>query len=170
MDRSENITISKATPADAAKIREIQEAGWISAYVSEVNKITTQDIKDREFTTKEKIQELKDRIAENENCWKATVDGKIVGYTTPSVREGKHRVGSMYIHPNYQRQGIGAKLMEKVLETHEGHDIYLNVATYNDAAKNFYKKHGFEETGETKDYPLNEEQIIPTVEMVKKAD
>jgi len=56
----------------------------------------------------------------------------------------------------YRGRGIGAKLLRQILEYAETRrsiaDVFLHVQSSNEDAMTFYKKQGFEVTGEIKDY------------------
>jgi ribosomal protein S18 acetylase RimI-like enzyme len=69
--------------------------------------------------------------------------GQIVGYcaTVPGWIE------HLYVHPDYQRQGIGTALLEKAMEADR--DLQLWMFARNEAARSFYTKHGFREVTRT---------------------
>jgi ribosomal protein S18 acetylase RimI-like enzyme len=73
----------------------------------------------------------------------------IVGYAIFSVsdsqdsRFGKKRINSVYllrigVRINSQRQGIGRKLVDYLLDTYPEHALSLDVSTDNITALNFY--------------------------------
>jgi len=157
--------IREATQKDADSIRRIQHDTWLSAYVNEEFDITPKDIEAKNFLSKESLKKTHTFLKKNPNCWVAEVEDKVVGFVWPQIKEGKHRVGSIYILPDYQGMGIGSEFMEKVFEVHKGHDIYLNVVAYNKSAVKFYEKFGFKKTGKKKDHPMPYGKVVPTVEM-----
>jgi len=163
------IKIRKATQKDAYAIRRIQHDTWLSAYVNDEYDITSEDIEAKNFLSKESIEKTYKFLKENPNCWVAEVEGKVVGFVWPQIKDRKHRVGSIYILPDYQRMGIGSRFMNKVFKVHKGYDIYLNVVAYNKSAIKFYEKFGFKKTGEKKDHPMPNGKVIPTVEMIRKS-
>ena len=81
----------------------------------------------------------------------AEVDGEVVGFTHGIVQGDEGDVLRMYVHPDYQGEGIGSALHERLAERLEDADVEriraLDLAS-NDAAREFYEKHGFEETDE----------------------
>ena len=81
----------------------------------------------------------------------AEVDGAVVGFTHGIVQGEEGDVLRMYVHPDYQGEGIGSALHERLVERLEDADVEriraLDLAS-NDAAREFYEKHGFEETDE----------------------
>lgn len=53
-------------------------------------------------------------------------------------------IGRMYVHPSAQNQGLGAKLMERLLEPLEpGTKLSLTVEPQNKSAIEFYRRFGF---------------------------
>lgn len=50
-------------------------------------------------------------------------------------------ISGLFIETDYQRQGLGASLIEKAKQVHS--ELFLNVYTENEAAVQFYEKHGF---------------------------
>ena len=54
------------------------------------------------------------------------------------------------VNPDYQRNGIGAQLIQYLQEKYKR--IYLEVSSENDNAISFYKKHNFRQNGLRKNY------------------
>lgn len=69
----------------------------------------------------------------------AEINGKVVGF---SGYYGS-LVSWLIVDPEYYRQGIGRKLLHKVL-SYLGEKAYLNVAKFNEPAKNLYFSEGFQ--------------------------
>lgn len=84
------------------------------------------------------------------------------------VYQSQNRVGSIYILQSYQNRGIGKKLMQLVLDTFPGKNIYLHVQTENQQAISFYEKLGFVKTTDlpteyfdnAKTKPLNQVEMV----------
>ncbi|MBE9062904.1 GNAT family N-acetyltransferase [cf. Phormidesmis sp. LEGE 11477] len=53
----------------------------------------------------------------------------------------------LLVHPDYQQQGIGGKIMELLAKNYEGMHMQMLVAEYETTA--FYQKCGFERAGKT---------------------
>ncbi|MFM2358702.1 MAG: hypothetical protein RLY16_695 [Bacteroidota bacterium] len=65
----------------------------------------------------------------------------------------------IYVRHQYQGQGIAQRLMDFALQfANDGHYevIWLGVWEHNYRAQKFYKKYGFEPTGDTHDFPIGE--------------
>ncbi|MDR0857046.1 MAG: GNAT family N-acetyltransferase [Mycoplasmataceae bacterium] len=79
---------------------------------------------------------------------------KIIAFSTIKA---KH-IESIFVLPEYIRQGIGSKIVEYAKQKHEVETVDVN--KQNENAINFYKKHGFVISGETdkdafgKGYPI----------------
>lgn len=81
---------------------------------------------------------------------------------------GTQQVGSMYVDKNWHGKGVGGALMQRIIEWADpAKPIELGVVAYNERAKAFYRKWGFEEI------PGSEtlfDSKIPEVKMVRKGD
>ena len=83
-------------------------------------------------------------------AWKHRHPTASVGYWVDDVLVGATIVQSktleyIFIHPAFQNQGIGTILLNTVLNNCS--TIYLT-AVKDQAVRSWYKKHGFEQTGE----------------------
>ena len=58
-------------------------------------------------------------------------------------------VGGLFIHPKWQRRGIGTALMNKAKSLHD--TLELEVFEANEQGRSFYAKYGFELIGKDKD-------------------
>ncbi|MCP4355812.1 MAG: GNAT family N-acetyltransferase [Proteobacteria bacterium] len=48
----------------------------------------------------------------------------------------------LFVHPSHRRKGVAITILDQILSSLTG-EIRLNVAKYNEAAINLYKKYGF---------------------------
>lgn len=149
----DKIIIERAKPEDAEAIFNVQRQTWLDTYPNKVAGITVNDIRLRldgengELIQKN-IERWRDNMKENA-IFVAKVNNNVVGFAGTYIRDGQRRIGSLYILPEFQDTGIGGKLLnEAVLWFGRSENIYLDVASYNHKAINFYKKFGFENTGE----------------------
>jgi GNAT superfamily N-acetyltransferase len=132
---SQSLVVERAMPEDAEAIMILKREAWLDAYANEQLGITVDDIR-KKFTD--------DMLAEGIENWKhgiaseaegsermtfvARIDGKVVGYTSPVIEDGRRRIGAMYISPDAQGEGAGGKLLAKALEWHgNDKDVYLHV-------------------------------------------
>ncbi len=174
-------SVQPAKPEDAEGIFDVQRLTWIATYPNAEAGITEEDIRVRVEgehgeLIPQKIERWRSGIEAtgNERATFVVRDNdKVVGFVAPGIRDGQRRIGAIYVLPETQGKGVGGKLLQKALEWHgRDEDIFLHVATYNHNAIDFYKKNGFEETGnEIKDEvaQLDNGKEIPEIEMVLKA-
>jgi ElaA protein len=73
------------------------------------------------------------------------VDGKLVGTARIFVDEDPMVVGRVAVHPDYQRQGIGTKLMEHVQAWLDGRAAELHAQAY---LEQWYARLGWERFGD----------------------
>lgn len=84
-------------------------------------------------------------------------DGVVKGVIRISGRE----VEKLYVEPQFQRQGIGAKLLEFAVRKLEVSELWA--LEYNTRGISFYQKNGFKLTGEK----IMEDEWIPLLKMVR---
>lgn len=82
------------------------------------------------------------------------VDESIVGYSILSLAAGEAHIMNISVHPNFQRQGAGKKMMEHLIEyaRPRAEQILLEVRPSNPGAIELYRKLGFREIGVRKNY------------------
>lgn len=88
---------------------------------------------------KEDIASIYLPIAET---WVYEKDGKVVGFIALIENE----VGGIFVHPDYQRKGIGRSLMDYASNIRK--PLVLNVFEDNSIGRDFYDKYGFVKIGE----------------------
>ena len=80
---------------------------------------------------------------------------ELLAFSITSIVADECEILSMSVAPQYHRQGYGDKLMAFLLghaKQQKAAKIYLDVNVNNDPAIQYYKKHGFEQTGVRKQY------------------
>ena len=77
----------------------------------------------------------------------AEVDGEVVGVTSAGPHEGRLVMWKLYVLPDRQGRGIGARLLEAVVEGARGvyPEIRLAYIDGNTTARDFYSHKGFVE-------------------------
>lgn len=88
-------------------------------------------------------------------CWVLSENNVILGYGLLSVSAGEAHVLNICIRTDMQRKGLGERLMRHLIkEARRTHcdSIYLEVRVTNFGAIHLYKKLGFAQVGERKDY------------------
>lgn len=78
------------------------------------------------------------------------VDDKVVGYYRLHEEEKKVELDDFYILPSFQNQGIGSKVMTKLIDEVKL-PIFLYVFNQNKGAIAFYERFGFKKVQEVSD-------------------
>jgi ribosomal protein S18 acetylase RimI-like enzyme len=169
------IHIYDAVPDDVEGIIEVQKITWLATYPNEEYGITLDDIKEKDFSSQERIKRWKKGIETqtNENhMWVAKDSKTVVGFCSTTKKDGKHEIRAIYILPDYQGKGVGRKLITAALNwLGEDKEVFINVAKYNNSSIEFYKRVGFKEIGDvasTEIAKLPSGKIIPEIRMIKK--
>lgn len=96
-----------------------------------------------------------DLIPDQRMYWVALNDGRVVGYSGVAVIDDFADVATIAVAQDFQRQGIGSMLFQKILDyakDHEVRRVFLEVRTNNQTAIDMYKKNGFEIVAERPNY------------------
>ena len=125
---SPNMMIEKATVSDAEEILSLQKL----AYRSEAEIHNDFNIPPLVQT----LEEIKNDYS-NQIFLKATADGKIRGSVRAFGKEGTCYIGRLIVHPDFQNQGIGTKLMAKIEEIFEDAKRF-ELFTGHKSKKNLY--------------------------------
>jgi [ribosomal protein S18]-alanine N-acetyltransferase len=88
------------------------------------------------------------------DCWVCEECGKVLGYCLVAVAVGEAHILNISVDPAEQKQGIGRKMLEYIIESVRGRaeTIFLEVRPSNVAAINLYQSTGFNEIGIRKGY------------------
>lgn len=145
------ITIKRATIEDITTIRQLLRHTWLDTYkpfLSEkvINKITT--VWHSENAIKSQLEDADNYFA----LAKTQTDEAIGIITIRKIDPSSIFLHRLYIHPKYQRQGIGKQLLDASLEIlHTIKKIVLEVDAFNLRAISFYQKHEFREVERKKE-------------------
>lgn len=89
----------------------------------------------------------------------ATVDGAFAGFAWWLQRGAFGRSGYVKLigaHRNHRSEGVGTALMDAaetaLFDTAGRRDVFLLVSAFNDGARRFYERRGYEEVGTIEEY------------------
>ncbi len=146
------IAIRDAAIEDAPAIARVNYLTWLHTYRGLIPDLEFDSLNVEALTDKWKqnLSMTNPRIG----TFVATSSGSIVAYSRfyPSVDPDDDRnrvatIGSMYVDPEFQREGIGHKLMSAVLDAAKNHgftEATLHVLAANTRAREFYEGLGWE--------------------------
>lgn len=108
------------------------------------NSVTENTLSDPELVTDE---DCLDFITKRGKGWVCEIDGQIVGFSIVDLKE--NNVWALFVHPNYEKRGIGRQLHERMLIWYfkqTSKNLWLGTDPKT-RAENFYRKSGWTETG-----------------------
>lgn len=88
-------------------------------------------------------------------CWLAELEKRVIGYGVMSVVIDESHILNLCVHPDWQGQGLGRKLIQHMLKLarqHGAETAFLEVRKSNQAALALYDGLGFVEIGRRRDY------------------
>jgi len=149
--------IEMATVDEAEEILSLQRL----AYQSEA------EIYD-DFTIpplKQTLKEIK-KDFETQVFLKATLNGRIIGSVRAFLREGTCYIGRLIVHPDFQNQGIGKRLMANIEEMFKGaHRFEIFTGHRSERNLYLYEKLGYQRF---KTVMVNENLTIVFLEKYKR--
>jgi len=108
------------------------------------NSVTENTLSDPALVTDEDCREF---ITVRGKGWVYEVDNAIVGFAIVDMKE--HNIWALFLHPQFERRGIGRQLHDKMLDWYFGQTertVWLGTAP-GTRAESFYRKAGWKETG-----------------------
>lgn len=162
-------SIEAMQPADVVEATKMRLQSWRDTYHNDDLGVTAEWL-DTVIEQELSDERMRERVARGVFGWVARDEqGKIIGVSMPFVMEdGTQRVGGLYVDKAWHGKGVGSALMQRVIAYHDPKKpIALGVASYNERAKAFYRKWGFEEAPNSTEYFREK---IPTVRMIRKVD
>ena len=170
MSNQPQFTITELTADTIDAGNRMRLESWLDTFVNDDLGVTREWIETR--NAEQMSDEIRARRLERLNDpnftgWVALDEsGRVIGMATPYIDEdGRQDVGSLYVDKTWHGKGVGGALMQKVIDWCDASKpIELGVVTYNERAKAFYRKWGFEEV------PGSEKMFdnkIPEVKMIR---
>jgi len=105
--------------------------------------------KANKWSSADKPDELYKGLMNSHSLITAWVGDRLVGLGN-AISDGHLVVyyPHMLVHPDYQGQGVGAMILDKMQSIYG--DFHMQMLTADGKAIDFYKKHGFQLAGDTK--------------------
>jgi ribosomal protein S18 acetylase RimI-like enzyme len=130
-----NVIITRATVEDAAEILKLQKL----AFFSEAKRYDDFSIPP--------LMETTENICQAFNCnivLKATVDGVIIGSVRGQLTDDSCYIGRLIVHPDFQKRGIGSRLMKAIeAEFPQVNKYTLGAGHLSEETIRLYQKLGF---------------------------
>lgn len=98
---------------------------------------------------------------------KASMDDKTIGYIGGYAFDGELEIINFVVDKAYQRQGIGTKLLNEIMEITSAKRIILDVRDTNIQGINFYTKNGFTPINVRKNYYKNGDNAVVMERRIK---
>lgn len=89
------------------------------------------------------------------SCWAYIKHSELVGYAILSVAVGEAHLLNICVHTKHQGQGLGEQFLNELFEISRemgAENLFLEVRPSNLAAVGLYRKMGFKQIGQRKDY------------------
>ena len=145
------ILIEKARLDEIPEIKNLLKDTWIDTYDSYYSSEMIEEITSLWHDPERLAEQIK-----NNNCYFAVVKndiGKIVGIVTARRIENKIlQIDRLYIHPDFQGQGIGKQLLDNSSREFETiKTVIIDVEAMNKKAIEFYERQDFEKYDESEE-------------------
>ena len=106
-------------------------------------------------------------------CWVAEIDRRIAGMVVAWLFVNEVHIATIATHPDFRRMGIGSRLLSHTLlhALEEGaRSSFLEVRESNLAAREMYRKFGYEEEGRRRRYyrDNDEDAILMSLEPLNR--
>lgn len=174
-EQSPNYAVEDMKVADIKAVTAMRLQSWLDTYVNDGAGVTREwiEARNREQQSLERHNSRQERFLEGKekgtfNGWVArNQNNEIIGSTTPFIDDdGVRHLGSLYVAKEWHGTGVSKALMQRAMDwLGDEHDVVLDVVSYNDRARAFYRKWGFE------DIPGSEtlfDGVIPELKMIRK--
>lgn len=165
--------IKEMQAEDVEPATRMRYDAWLDTYVNEEYGVTEDWIKERmqKRASPEIVQRVIDALKSPDRAgWVAkNAEGEVIGAAMPLREEDDtQHVGSLYVDKRYHGTGLGHDLMRKIIDWSDPQKpLQLGVVTYNERAKAFYRKWGFEEIPDSEQLYADK---MPEITMIRKGD
>ncbi len=135
--------IRSARKDDAKDLATINTLGWKTTYRG----LLPDELLDSRTVTPKRIERFENQILESEICLAAENESGIIGYlfggkTRDNGVPYKYEIYALYIHPDFQRVGVGTGLFNTFKEKIKGANFCVYALDGNIKGISFYQKMG----------------------------
>lgn len=139
-----NVQITSATTEHIAEISALAAVIWRAHYPGIISPAQIEYMLAKIYGLEVIQRELESGLA----WFRALADGALCGFASAGVAAtaGEFKLHKLYVHPDWQRRGIGGALLDAVesaVRAQGATTLILNVNKRNDAAIATYLKRGF---------------------------
>jgi len=159
------VSIERANIEDVPEIKRVLSETWIATYSPLLSQATINTVTSVWHSPNQLAVEI-----QNPHIFFGVAkiaDGTIAGLTTVGQRtDDTIMLSRLYVHPQYQRHGIGSKLLHAGIAAFPpARIILLEVEEHNQQAYAFYLRHGFRDM-ESKEDRVHSD-VIKVIVMAK---
>jgi len=167
-------TIRIIKEADMLSVLAMQAKSWLDTYPNPEKGVSKEwvEARTKQWMTDENLKKRRDfiRASNREDSIYIVAEdkaGAIVGIGICRNEEGKYHLGALYVDASHHGLGVAGLLMEKLLNWGGPVTIKLEVVSYNERAKAFYRKYGFREIDGSEHIS---HEILPVITMVREGE
>lgn len=142
-----NFITRLANKKDLKNYTNLLQVTYESSYINSKIGLTKECFSPQIFNTPDTQKYLKTKLINSsaQKTW-LVFDGKklIASATCKIIDENKAEFSGYYVLPEFQHQGIGKMLYQKVLDFSDNRDLILGIYTHNTKTIEIYKKWGWQ--------------------------
>lgn len=142
-----NFSIRLAKPTDLKQYTDLLQQTYEFTYTSPEIGLTKECFSPQVFNTPDSQKYLSSKLinSSEQKTWLVFDDKKLIASATCKIiDENKAEFSGFYVLPDYQHQGLGKKLYQKVLGFAQNRDLILGIYTHNTKTLEIYKKWGWQ--------------------------
>ncbi len=138
-----NVTVRRAEQGDVPAIQRVARRAWEAAY----GEVLDAETIDRAMTEWYGDATVSDRIARDSGVFLvAAPDDRVEGYVDASLRDGDAVVGALNVDPDWWREGVGGRLLDRavgMLADRGAGRVRARALAANNVGRSFYESRGF---------------------------
>jgi len=134
--------VSRLTAADLGAVSALARTVWQATYPPLISQAQI----DAMLADRYAPQRIRDQLDDARHAWRiARQDDALVGFAHALCDETGCKLDKLYVHPDHQRLGIGAALLQEIAgwaRAQQVHRLWLQVNRGNTQAIRAYEKYG----------------------------